>query len=173
MAVTFLTNEDVLIVNITLGSNGDYTSSHSASEIKERLESGSHVVGRLGNADLFLEETNEDYGVSESFVGFVHYAVGDKQHFMYRVKDDKTLSRVAFEHNHDGDYVETVNGIKPDSNGNVEITIPESGGNAGNAVLYTAQTLTEEQKAQARENIGAVTMDEVLAALPVGEGVKY
>ena len=30
------------------------------------------------------------------------------------------------------------------------------GGSAEGAVLYTEQTLTEEQKAQARENIGAV-----------------
>lgn len=41
------------------------------------------------------------------------------------------------------------------------------------AVLYAEQNLTEAQKAQARNNIGAVTMDEVLAALPVGEGVRY
>ena len=41
------------------------------------------------------------------------------------------------------------------------------------AVRFEEQTLTEEQKAKARENIGAVTMDEVLAALPVGEGVRY
>lgn len=32
---------------------------------------------------------------------------------------------------------------------------PESGGSAADAVLFTPQTLTEEQKAQARENIGA------------------
>ena len=33
---------------------------------------------------------------------------------------------------------------------------PESGGSAADAVLFTPQTLTEEQKAQARENIGIV-----------------
>ena len=34
---------------------------------------------------------------------------------------------------------------------------PESGGSAADAVLFTPQTLTEEQKAQARENIGAAS----------------
>lgn len=41
------------------------------------------------------------------------------------------------------------------------------------AVLYTAQTLTEQQKAQARENIGAATVEDVLAALPTWEGGSY
>lgn len=41
------------------------------------------------------------------------------------------------------------------------------------AVLYTTQTLTEEQKAQARENIGAGTVEDVLAALPTWEGGSY
>lgn len=40
-------------------------------------------------------------------------------------------------------------------------------------VLYTEQALTEEQKAQVRQNIGAATVEDVLAALPIGEGVKY
>lgn len=49
-----------------------------------------------------------------------------------------------------------------------------AGGNVDpNAVLFTKQELTEEQKAQTRENIGAVSMEDVLAALSVGEGVKY
>jgi hypothetical protein len=39
-----------------------------------------------------------------------------------------------------------------------------------NAVTFTEQTLTEEQKAQARENIGAATVADVLAALPVYNG---
>lgn len=50
-------------------------------------------------------------------------------------------------------------------------------GKAPNAVLYSVQNLTPEQKAQARENIGVVSTDEiineVLAALPVAEGVKF
>lgn len=33
-------------------------------------------------------------------------------------------------------------------------------GMAGNAILYTEQNLTEEQKAQARANIGAISKDE-------------
>ena len=36
---------------------------------------------------------------------------------------------------------------------------------AAGTVLYTKQTLTEEQKAQARENIGSVTLEEVLEQL--------
>lgn len=50
-------------------------------------------------------------------------------------------------------------------------------GKTPNAVLYSAQNLTPEQKAQARENIGVVSTDEiineVLAAIPVAEGVKF
>ena len=41
------------------------------------------------------------------------------------------------------------------------------------AVRYVAQDLTEEQKVQARANIGAATVSDVLAALPIGEGVRY
>lgn len=56
--------------------------------------------------------------------------------------------------------VKTVNGVAPDESGNVEV---EGGGSSGataeGAVLYTAQDLTDEQKAQARENIGAGTSD--------------
>ena len=38
------------------------------------------------------------------------------------------------------------------------------------SVRYDEQTLTEEQKAQARENIGAATVEDVLDALPVYNG---
>ena len=51
--------------------------------------------------------------------------------------------------------------------------VEQGGGSAAEAVLYTAQTLTDEQKATARDNIGAATVDEVLEALPVAEGVSY
>ena len=51
--------------------------------------------------------------------------------------------------------VASVNGIVPDDNGNVQITILDSGGNvAQNAVLFTEQELTAEQQIQARDNIG-------------------
>lgn len=43
--------------------------------------------------------------------------------------------------------VQTVNGEKPDENGNVPIALP--------AVLYTPQELTPDKQAQARTNIGA------------------
>lgn len=36
-------------------------------------------------------------------------------------------------------------------------------------VLITEQTLTEAQKAQARANIGAATVEDVIAALPAAE----
>lgn len=39
-----------------------------------------------------------------------------------------------------------------------------------NAVTYTPQTLAEDQQAQARANIGAVTLQDVLDALPVYDG---
>lgn len=39
--------------------------------------------------------------------------------------------------------------------------------------LIKATDLTEEQKAQVRANIGAVTLDEVLAAIPNGDEVEY
>ena len=46
--------------------------------------------------------------------------------------------------------------------------------NFNKAVLYTeAQDITEEQKAQARANIGATTVDDVLEALPTWEGGSY
>lgn len=48
--------------------------------------------------------------------------------------------------------VQSVNGTTPDENGNIKIP---TGGSAEGAVLYTEQKLTEEQKAQARANIGA------------------
>lgn len=64
-----------------------------------------------------------------------------------------------------GGTVKTVNGTAPDQNGNVEITIPDSGGN----VAYDeAQNLTEEQKAQARENIGAQPAGKYLTEVPEG-----
>lgn len=50
--------------------------------------------------------------------------------------------------------VKTVNGTPPDKNGNVEIETGGGGGSAEGAVLYTEQVLTDEQKAQARANIG-------------------
>lgn len=42
-----------------------------------------------------------------------------------------------------------------------------------NYVSYNEQTATEKEQAQARKNIGAVSMEEVLEALPLGEGVRY
>lgn len=43
-----------------------------------------------------------------------------------------------------------------------------------NAVTYTAQTLTEEQKTQARKNIDATSAEEVLTALlPNAMGVGF
>ena len=48
-------------------------------------------------------------------------------------------------------FVKSVNGATPDENGNVNV----AGGGSADAVLYTPQTLTEEQQAQARANIGA------------------
>lgn len=41
------------------------------------------------------------------------------------------------------------------------------------AVLYNAQTLTDAQKAQVRKNIGAVTLEEVVSALPTWTGGSY
>jgi hypothetical protein len=52
--------------------------------------------------------------------------------------------------------VATVNGTSPDENGNVQIKVPDS---VEGAVLYTEQELTEEQKAQARANIGFVEVE--------------
>ena len=61
--------------------------------------------------------------------------------------------------------VQSVNGNAPDENGNVQIEVPDSGGN----VAYdTAQELTDEQKAQARENIGAQPVGDYLTEVPEG-----
>lgn len=46
-------------------------------------------------------------------------------------------------------------GLEVDENG--VLSVPEGGGGSANAVQYVAQELTDEQKAQARENIGAGT----------------
>lgn len=64
--------------------------------------------------------------------------------------------------------VATVNGTSPDGNGNVQIKVPDS---VEGAVLYTEQTLTEEQKAQARENIGAVDIKKVEEIVDTALGV--
>lgn len=63
--------------------------------------------------------------------------------------------------------------------GNYQLQIPSSG-EISNTVLYTQQTLTDAQKAQARENIGAVTITEVqtaidnaFAAIPFAESEAY
>lgn len=61
--------------------------------------------------------------------------------------------------------IKTVNGVGPDENGNIEIAIPDSGGN----VAYDEeQNLTDEQKAQARENIGAQPAGNYLTEVPEG-----
>lgn len=52
----------------------------------------------------------------------------------------------------------------------VTIELPAGQGSGGNAVQYVEQELTAEQKAQARANIGAATVDDVIAALPVYKG---
>jgi len=41
------------------------------------------------------------------------------------------------------------------------------------AVMLEQQVLTQEQQAQVRDNIGAATVEEVLAALPTWEGGRY
>ena len=47
-----------------------------------------------------------------------------------------------------------------------EIVTFSTGGGVGESVLYTAQTLTVDQKAQARENIGAASADYCFSRLP-------
>lgn len=47
-------------------------------------------------------------------------------------------------------FVKTINGIEPDENGNIYVPT-----GTGSAVQYVAQTLTDEQRQQARKNIGA------------------
>lgn len=56
--------------------------------------------------------------------------------------------------------VKTINGNEPDENGNVEIQT----GNP-NALLFSEQNLTEEQKTQARANIGTIDAKAVDDAL--------
>lgn len=50
-------------------------------------------------------------------------------------------------------------GLSVDENG--VLSVPEGGGGSANAVQYVAQALTDEQKAQARENIGASPIPKV------------
>lgn len=66
--------------------------------------------------------------------------------------------------------VKTINGNEPDENGNVEIQT----GNP-NALLFSEQNLTEEQKTQARANIGTIdakAVDDALALKADVETVK-
>ena len=53
----------------------------------------------------------------------------------------------------------------------VEISTPTD--SLGDAILYKPQSLTPEQQAQARGNIGAVTVEDVLAALTNAEEVAF
>lgn len=53
------------------------------------------------------------------------------------------------------------------------LDIDDTASDSSEAVLYIEQKLTEEQKTQARENIGAITMEDVFNAFSMGEGVKY
>lgn len=50
------------------------------------------------------------------------------------------------------------------------IEVPDDSQNADSAVLYTAQTLNDEQKAQARENIGAAAMAALTDEELIAEG---
>lgn len=59
--------------------------------------------------------------------------------------------------------VAAVNGISPDESGNVQIKVPDS---VEGAVLYTEQELTEEQKAQARANIGLSVVEPAEEDIP-------
>lgn len=59
-----------------------------------------------------------------------------------------------------GGTVKTVNGIAPDKNGNVEIET--GGGSADGAVLYTEQELNDAQQSQARANIGAADVSDII-----------
>lgn len=59
--------------------------------------------------------------------------------------------------------VATVNGISPDESGNVQVKVPDS---VEGAVLYTEQELTEEQKAQARANIGLSVVEPMEDDIP-------
>lgn len=47
------------------------------------------------------------------------------------------------------------------------------GGGPSDAVRYGPQTLTDDQKTQARKNIGAATVQDILDALPTWEGGSY
>lgn len=86
--------------------------------------------------------------------------------------DAKAVGDALAEKQPVGNYVKTVNGNSPDENGNIEVI--GGSGSVANAVTYTTQTLTEEQKTQARENIGAASTTEVLAALlPNAMGVGF
>ena len=58
-------------------------------------------------------------------------------------------------------YVQSVNGVAPDEKGNVELS-------GGNVAYDKAQNLTEEQKAQARDNIGAQPKGNYLTEVPDG-----
>lgn len=71
--------------------------------------------------------------------------------------------------------------LSVDSTGHFTLTGRPQGGSTADAVLYTPQTLTDAQQAQARSNIGiefmtAADVDEMWGAvdgIPNGDGVSY
>ena len=77
------------------------------------------------------------------------------------------------------DYSETENKIRFSNDktaiefsagGATPVVSDVGGGGSSDAVLYTAQTLTDDQKKQARDNIGAATADFVVNGTPNSDG---
>lgn len=118
---------NILFVDITYDKYYNCFSSHSASEIKKHLNNGGFVVGRYENADIFIDDIKDDNVV------FVQH--GPTSNTFYAVYEDKTvMTMVKTVVDYTAKYVRSVNGILPDKNGNVEIPIPEAGGNVGVSV---------------------------------------
>ena len=119
---------------VTITESGDkYTADKIPSEIYAAHNSGVPVLARLmakgGIVTAYLVTATEDasvfqvpnFMVGEAQLGVTVIIAGNEP-------GDRSVSIV--ETAGGGGTVKTVNGVGPDENGNVEITIPDSGGNA-------------------------------------------
>lgn len=162
------------------GANGEYTSDKTTEELTEAYENG-HVISCIFTAsegDFFAENLimpmlmyQDGMAIFGTYIDGVSWMVVHTYPTIQAVPrkmaayDDipsalPNPGKLIFR----GAVTEEYNGMR-----DVTINIPDSGGN----VAYDeAQNLTDEQKAQARENIGAQPAGNYLTEVPEGYAKK-
>lgn len=133
--------------------------SHAEGRYTIAARANQHTEGRLN-----IEDT---YGDGPNYTGKYIHITGNG----YLEKDDNDQNVEYRSNAHTLDW----NGV-PWFSGD-RVMLGGTGMDDENAValmpIFAPQQLTEAQKQQARENIGAATVEDVLAAIPMGEGVRY